>query len=133
MDKREQIARMAQTKEDEVLLARVYERITMAAQRNVPATSSVTSMMKEMTVDDTYTCTLTLTEPFGAIESCIAASYLSIVNKAADEADPDGYGRAPIGTGPYKFVRWELDTLLSKTLQAMAETEDTVLAEVAAL
>ena len=28
---------------------------------------------------------------------------------------------------------WELDTLLSKTLQAMAETEDTVLAEVAAL
>ena len=73
-----------------------------------PATSSVTSMMKEMTVDDTYTCTLTLTEPFGAIESCIAASYLSIVNKAADEADPDGYGRAPIGTGPYKFVRWDI-------------------------
>ena len=28
MDKREQIARMAQTKEDEILLARVYERIT---------------------------------------------------------------------------------------------------------
>ena len=27
MDKREQIARMAQTKEDEMLLARVYERM----------------------------------------------------------------------------------------------------------
>ena len=39
MDRREKIARLAQTKEDEVLLARVYERITMAAQRNVPASS----------------------------------------------------------------------------------------------
>ena len=33
MDKREQIARMAQTKEDEILLARVYERITSADPR----------------------------------------------------------------------------------------------------
>ena len=73
-----------------------------------PATSAVTSMMKEMTADDTYTCTLTLTEPFGAIESCLAHAYLGIVNKAADEADPDGYGRNPIGTGPYKFVEWNI-------------------------
>lgn len=34
MDKREQIARMAQTKEDEMLLARVYERMTNAAARS---------------------------------------------------------------------------------------------------
>ena len=33
MDKREQIARMAQTKEDEMLLARVYERMANAAAR----------------------------------------------------------------------------------------------------
>jgi len=73
-----------------------------------PATSAITSMMVEMTADDKYTCTLTLTEPFGAIESCVASAYLGIVNKAADEADPDGYGRAPIGTGAYKFVRWDI-------------------------
>lgn len=73
-----------------------------------PATTSITSMMTEMTVDDTYTCTLHLSEPFGAIESCIAHAYLGIVNKAADEADPDAYGRAPIGTGAYKFVRWDI-------------------------
>ena len=40
MDKREQIARMAQTKEDEILLARVYERITSAAARNIPAATA---------------------------------------------------------------------------------------------
>ena len=73
-----------------------------------PATSAITSMMVGMTADDKYTCTLTLTEPFGPIESCIASAYLGIVNKAADEADPDGYGRAPIGTGAYKFVRWDI-------------------------
>ena len=36
MDKREQIARMAQMKEDEMLLARVYERMTNAAARSRP-------------------------------------------------------------------------------------------------
>ena len=39
MDKREQIARMAQTKEDEMLLARVYARMTNAAARSIPAST----------------------------------------------------------------------------------------------
>ena len=41
MDKREQIARMAQTKEDEMLLARVYERMTNAAARGKNAAHSM--------------------------------------------------------------------------------------------
>ncbi|MFQ8767198.1 MAG: ABC transporter substrate-binding protein [Oscillospiraceae bacterium] len=53
-----------------------------------PATSSVTSMMKEMTVDDTYTCTLTLTEPFGAIESCIAASTSASLTRLRTRLTP---------------------------------------------
>ena len=36
MDKREQIARMAQTKEDEMLLARVYESMPKADGRSIP-------------------------------------------------------------------------------------------------
>ena len=36
MDKREQIARMAQTKEDEMLLAKIYERMTNAAAPQYP-------------------------------------------------------------------------------------------------
>ena len=43
MDKREQIARMAQTKEDEMLLAKIYERMTNAAARNIPAATGFLS------------------------------------------------------------------------------------------
>ena len=52
MDRRENIARLAQTKEDAVLLARVYERITMAAQRNVPASSCFLSKREQMLVQE---------------------------------------------------------------------------------
>ena len=48
MDRREKIARLAQSKEDEVLLARVYERITTAAQRNVPASTCFLSKREQM-------------------------------------------------------------------------------------
>ena len=52
MDRREKIARLAQTKEDEVLLARVYERITTAVQRNVPASSCFLSKREQMLVQE---------------------------------------------------------------------------------
>ena len=48
MDKREQIARMAQTKEDEMLLARVYERMTNAATRSIPASTCFLSKREQM-------------------------------------------------------------------------------------
>lgn len=31
---------------------------------------------------------------------------MGIVQKAGAEADPEGYAKAPIGTGPFKFVEW---------------------------
>ena len=48
MDKREQIARMAQTKEDEMLLAKIYERMTNAAARNIPAATGFLSKREQM-------------------------------------------------------------------------------------
>ena len=48
MEKREQIARMAQTKEDELLLAKVYERITSAGARNIPASTGFLSKREQM-------------------------------------------------------------------------------------
>lgn len=52
MDKREQIARLAQTKDDEILLARVYERITTAAARNIPASTGFLSKREQMLVSE---------------------------------------------------------------------------------
>ena len=48
MDKREQIARMAQNKDDEILLAKLYERMTMAQARNIPAVSGFLSKREQM-------------------------------------------------------------------------------------
>lgn len=48
MDKREQIARLAQTKDDEILLAMIYERITTAATRNIPASTGFLSKREQM-------------------------------------------------------------------------------------
>ena len=84
-----------------------------------PNTSSVTSAMKEMQYVDKYVCKLIMKESFGALEACVASAYMGIVNKAALEADPDGYDRNPIGTGPYQFVSWDIGDKL--TLKAFED------------
>ena len=56
----------------------------------------------------------------------------SVKKKFKDKKFAAGCSRDVITRGAEQ-LGWELDTLLSKTLQAMAETEDTVLSEVAAL
>ena len=56
----------------------------------------------------------------------------SLKKKYKDKKFAAGCSRDVIARGAEQ-LGWELDTLLSKTLQAMAETEDTVLAEVDAL
>lgn len=48
LDRREKIAHLAQSKEDEVLLARVYERITQGSLRNVPASTCFLSKREQM-------------------------------------------------------------------------------------
>jgi len=57
-------------------------------------------------IDDTHVI-LYLNKPFAGIMACIGASDCGIVCKSAYEADPDAFERAPVGTGPYKFVSWK--------------------------
>lgn len=71
------------------------------------STSRITGSMEKMEkVDDTHV-KLTLKYSYGPIEGCLAAVNCSIISKAAYEANPDGFARAPIGTGPYKFSSWD--------------------------
>ena len=71
-------------------------------------TQNVTSMMDRMEATGDYTCKLILKQPFGPIESCLVYGPLSIMNRELCEANPDAFGRSPVGTGPYKFVRWDM-------------------------
>lgn len=72
-----------------------------------PTTSNTTSTFERMEIIDDYTVRLVQKHVFGPVESVMPFAHLRIVNKAADEADPDGFARAPVGTGPYKFVSWD--------------------------
>lgn len=66
----------------------------------------VTSAMDSAEVLDENTVVLKLKHAFGPAEHVIATSQMGILNKKAYEADPEGYGRKPIGTGAYEFVEW---------------------------
>lgn len=48
MEKREQIAHLAASSDEAVLLARVYERVTSAEQRNIPAASGFLTQREQM-------------------------------------------------------------------------------------
>jgi peptide/nickel transport system substrate-binding protein len=71
-----------------------------------PPAANLTSSMKNIEIIDDYTVKLTLKYPFSPIEYCIAGSQLAIVSKTAYEKNPAAFARNPVGTGPYKFVKW---------------------------
>ncbi|HHY09298.1 MAG TPA: ABC transporter substrate-binding protein [Firmicutes bacterium] len=71
-----------------------------------PYASRVVTAMEEAEVIDEHTALLRLKHAFGPIEECLATPSMGIVNKKAFEADPEGFERLPVGTGPYKFVEW---------------------------
>ena len=77
------------------------------AINNPAITSACTSTMDHAEAIDPHTVALYLTQAYGPIEYCLSYGYMSIYQKAAASADLDAYRRAPIGTGPYKFVSWD--------------------------
>ena len=49
-------------------------------------------------------------EPYGPILRSMAMLYVSIVSPTAVQKLGDGALRAPVGTGPFKFVEWKTNT-----------------------
>jgi peptide/nickel transport system substrate-binding protein len=56
---------------------------------------------------DEYTIKVNLATPSGAFLSNLSQPFLGIVSPTASKASGDQFGKAPVGSGPYKFVNWE--------------------------
>jgi oligopeptide transport system substrate-binding protein len=64
--------------------------------------------------DDT-TLVITLTKPFAPFLSILTMPYAFVYPKEAVEHYKDNFGYNPVGTGPFKFVKWEVDRELEMT------------------
>ncbi|MBI4611936.1 MAG: ABC transporter substrate-binding protein [Candidatus Rokubacteria bacterium] len=56
---------------------------------------------------DRYTVQVTLNEAFAPFASVLAVGHAKIVPTDVVEREGEAFGSHPIGTGPFKFVRWE--------------------------
>lgn len=59
---------------------------------------------------DDYTVEITLQNPYAGFLSCLASSPVCMMDKKSTEEAGDDFGIKPeltVGTGPYKFVKWE--------------------------
>lgn len=55
------------------------------------------------------TLIITLTKPFAPFLSILTMVYGSVYPKEAVEHYKDNFGYHPVGTGPFRFVKWEVD------------------------
>ena len=56
---------------------------------------------------DRHTVQVTMAESFAPFVSMLAVGYAKIVPRDVVERDGDAFGMQPVGTGPFKFRRWE--------------------------
>jgi peptide/nickel transport system substrate-binding protein len=62
---------------------------------------------KQTIVQDKYTVTLKLKQPFSPLEGYLAWPAASIVSPTAVKKSGAAFRENPVGTGPFKFVSWD--------------------------
>ena len=65
--------------------------------------------VKEVKVTDDYTVALRTEKPYAPLVANLALWLCPILSPAAIEKYKEDIGRNPVGTGPFKFVRWVKD------------------------
>ncbi len=56
---------------------------------------------------DRYTVQITLSEPFAPFVSVLGLPHLAVIPREEVERLGADFGLSPVGTGPFRFVRWE--------------------------
>lgn len=66
------------------------------------------NVIEKVEATDKSTVVFTLKTPYAPFLRNLAMGLAApIISKAAYEKDPKGFGEHPIGTGPFKFVKWD--------------------------
>jgi peptide/nickel transport system substrate-binding protein len=76
---------------------------TIEYGRTAPNSSLLCGMIRDLSLPDTHTITLTLREPMASFLSEFAGNQFSIYNEKAVRA-VEKYGDFPVGTGAYRFI-----------------------------
>ena len=69
--------------------------------------TGLAEIVEEITAPDAYTVEITLTRPYAPFIYTIAMTPFSIVSPTALQKWGVDFKNHPVGTGPFKFVRWD--------------------------
>src|SRR5256712_4614453 len=72
--------------------------------------ASLAGSLSGAEVVDDLTVDVTTREPYGPILRTLAMYCTGIVSPTAVQKMGEGFSRAPVGTGPFKFVEWKTNT-----------------------
>ena len=68
--------------------------------------ASLAGPFQAVEIVDEYTVDIVTTQAYGPLLYTMTMPFTGIVSPSAVEALGDGFSRAPVGTGPFKFVEW---------------------------
>lgn len=84
------------------------EYINSIKENNSPQANNIKEI-SGIQCPDSFTIVITLTEPFAPFLSILTMPYAFVYPHEAVEYYKDNFGYHPVGTGPFKFVKWEFD------------------------